>query len=297
MEKEKNKMSKISVVMSTFNRGSILSESIEAILNQTFEDFEFIIVDDASSDNTKEIIEKYKDKRIRYIKQRRNLGCTFNYHYAQELAKGKYIAHIDDDDISKENRLECQYKYMEENKDVVLSGTYIETFGETARPSWVMYDDSETIDLLMNIYNPLCHSTIMYRKDFVKENRINYDFEKICSQDYDFYKQIILTGGKISIIPEILVKYKMHSKRITDIKKTMELQIIYANEVKKELLERFFNREEYEEFNELVKDFPFNNYDAERVEKALNMIKSKSKYEKQKIDKIIEDIKNNKFRF
>lgn len=288
----------ISVVMSTYNRADMIKDSIESVLNQTFDDYEFIIVNDGSDDGTDEIINEYKDKRIRLIKNRRNLGCTFNYHYAHRLSKGKYIAHIDDDDISYPERLKKQYEYLEANQQIALAGTYIETFGENKRPSWVMYKEPEELDFLMNIYNPMCHSSIMYRKEFLDNNQINYDFEKKCSQDYDLYKQIIMKGGKLSNIDEILVKYKMHPKRITDIKETMQIQIKNADIVKKELLMRFLSEKEYTEATELLTDFPFNDYKKENAVKAINIIKERNtKYSAEMIDKITEDIRNNKFKF
>ncbi len=288
----------ISVVMSTYNRADILKETLVSVLNQTFDDYEFIIVNDGSDDNTNEIINGYKDKRIRLINNRRNLGCTFNYHYMHKLSRGKYVAHIDDDDISYPDRLKKQYNYLEANEHIALIGTYIETFGSNKRPSWVMYKEPEELDFLMNIYNPICHSSIMYRKEFLDSNQINYDFEKKCSQDYDLYKQIIIKGGKLANLEEILVKYKMHPNRITDVKETMQIQIKNADIVKKELLMRFLNEKEYNEVTELLTDFPFNEYKIENVEKAINIIKERNGiYSGEVIEKIKKDIKNNKFKF
>lgn len=292
---------KLSVVMSTYNREHLVGQTIESVLNQTFHDFEFIIIDDASCDKTCDLIKNYNDSRIKLFKNKENRGCTFNYHVAQNLAKGKYIAHIDDDDIAFPQRFEKQIEFLENNADINLLGSFIETFGENKRPSWVFYSDSEMLDFTMNFYNPICHSSIMYDSAFVRKNFINYDINCKCAQDYDFYKQFILKGGKLANLNEILVKYRMHPKRLTDEHVTQQIQIDVANKVKSELLSRFFNLEDCEKFSDLLNDFPYNNYNFENVLEGLEMLKTKAfeagKYNEQVINSVIEDVKNNKFRF
>lgn len=287
----------VSVIMSTFNRESMLKESIDSVLNQSFSDFEFIIINDASSDATVSVIESYKDSRLRLFSNRQNCGCTFNYHNANNLTNSKYIAHIDDDDIFLPNKLKKQVEFLEQNQDIDMVGTYIETFGEGARPSWVFYSKPEEIDFLMPLYNPICHSSVMYRKSFIDKHAINYDIYKKCAQDYDFYKQFLFKGGKIANIDEVLVRYRMHANRLTDIKETQDIQIFNAEQVKKELLSRYFSRDEIEEFKTLVSGFPFNNYDYENVVTAVRTLSEKGNFDTVMVEKIIEDIKNKKFVF
>ncbi len=292
---------KLSVIMSTYNRENMVLESVNSILTQTYDNFEFIIIDDNSTDNTYNLIKSLNDKRIKLFRSNRNCGCTFNYHTGQNIAKGEFIAHIDDDDISFPKRLETQINYMENNCDIVLAGTFIETFGENMRPSWVFYSDSEKINFSSNFYNPLCHSSIIYRKSFMEKNNINYDINKKCAQDYDFYKQILLKGGKISNLEEILVKYRMHKNRLTDIKQTQDIQIYNAENIKRELQARYLKPNQIEEFNSLIADFPFNNYNVNRVITAMKMLKdaimSKNEYNSNKIDEVIKDIENLRFKF
>ena len=290
-------MPNISVIMSTYNRENIILDSVYSILNQTISDFEFIIIDDASQDNTFQEIKSINDNRIRLYKNIENRGCTFNYHTAQNLARGKYIAHIDDDDISLPQRLEKQFDYMEKNPDICLSGTFIETFGENIRPSWVFYTDSDLIDLSMNFYNPLCHSSVMYRKSFMEENGINYNFNYLCAQDYELYMQILLNGGKITNIDEVLVRYKMHSDRLTDNYETQQIQIKNAENVKKKLLSRMFTPEEVMHIQELVKDFPFNKYNTDNVLEAVDLVSQKNKYKNKTVQLFKEDIKSGKYKF
>ena len=229
----------VSVIMSTYNREDFLYESVISVLNQTFENFEFIVIDDNSNDKTVEILNEINDKRLKIYKNKVNCGCTFNYHNAQNLAAGEYIAHIDDDDVWFVEKLEKQTEFMKKHKEIALLGTFIETFGENKRPSWVFDTNSDKLAFLMNFYNPICHSSIIYRKNFMLQKGVNYDIRKKCSQDYDFYKQIIEAEGKLSNLPEVLVRYRMHNKRITDIKETQNIQVFNAENTKKELLSRF----------------------------------------------------------
>ena len=110
----------LSVVMSTYNRLQMLPEAVESVLTQSFGDFEFIIIDDNSTDGTFDYLHSLRDDRIKLFKNHENKGCTFNYHIAQNIAKGKYIAHIDDDDISFPYRFERQISFLESNNEISL---------------------------------------------------------------------------------------------------------------------------------------------------------------------------------
>ena len=291
----------ISVVMSTYNRANYIAEAIDSVLMQTFKDFEFIIINDGSTDETSNILKKYKDERIIVYTNSKNCGCTFNYHNENNLVNSKYIAHIDDDDIWLQDKLKIQYEYMENHPEIAMSGTFIETFGENKRPSWVFYTNPSDIAFSMNLYNPICHSSVIYRKNFIKEKQINYDITKRCAQDFDFYKQIILKGGLISNIPEVYVKYRMHPIRLTDVKTTQKIQIEVAEQIKKELRSRYLTEKEIKLIEKLLDGFPFNEYKKADVIEAINIIengilKSGQNYE-ESVNRIKTDIINNLFTF
>lgn len=287
----------LSVVMSTYNRLQMLPDAIVSVLSQSFGDFEFIIIDDNSTDGTFDYLHSLRDDRIKLFKNHENKGCTFNYHIAQNIAKGKYIAHIDDDDISFPYRFERQISFLESNNEISLLGTFIETFGENQRPSWVFYTEPEKIDLCMNFYNPICHSSIMYRKDFVDKHFINYNLACKCAQDYDFYKQILFAGGKLANIDEILVRYRMHANRLTDIRDSQQIQIDIAEKVKKALQLRFLSEEEHKKISDLMADFPYNDYSLDNVILAISMIEKTNFYSQKLVQSLVQDIKNNLFKF
>ncbi len=124
---------KVSVIMSVYNGDKYLREAIESILNQTFTDFEFIIVNDGSTDNSLEIIESYDDERIKTINNKKNIGLTKSLNKALKFAKGKYIARQDADDVSLPNRFEKQVEYLDSHPEVALVGTSVYLIDENGK--------------------------------------------------------------------------------------------------------------------------------------------------------------------
>ena len=123
----KSNTPKISVVMSCYNRAEYSKLAIESILNQTYKDFEFIIIDDCSTDNTADVIQEYadKDERIVFIKNKQNMDYNYNLRKGFEIAKGEYIARMDDDDISMPERFEKQVEYLDKHPEITVLGTFI----------------------------------------------------------------------------------------------------------------------------------------------------------------------------
>jgi len=160
-------MPAISVLMSAYNAEKYISESIESILNQTFNDFEFIIINDGSTDNTEKIIKSYNDKRIKYISQE-NIGVSKSLNRGLKIATGKYIAKLDADDVSYPERLEEQFKFMENNPTYVVCGCYADVIDESGNYIYVYnnipsYD--EDIRKTMNYKNCFIHSSTFYRRE------------------------------------------------------------------------------------------------------------------------------------
>ena len=125
---------KATVLMPVFNGEKHLNEAINSILSQSFQDFEFLIIDDGSTDHSKKIIRSYQDKRIRFIENDRNLQLSRTLNRGIQLAKGEYILRMDADDISFPNRLEKQIQFMDQNLEIIASGSSLKLMGESI--SW-----------------------------------------------------------------------------------------------------------------------------------------------------------------
>ena len=205
---------KISVVMPVYNREQYLKESIESILNQTFTDFEFIIIDDQSTDSSWHIIQEYaaKDKRIVAVKNTGKKGCYPARNCGHRLAKGKYIAVMDSDDIALPERLQIQFDFMEQHPDIDICGSWLKSFGDyenvIQRPE--THDDIRDA-LFFDSVVP--HQTSMLRI----QNQIPYYSEDYDSaQDYELFCRLINKYKcKFANIPKALLLYRVHQNQIS----------------------------------------------------------------------------------
>lgn len=163
----------ISVIMPVFNtKEEYLKQAIESILNQTFIDFEFIIINDGSTNNAEEIILSYDDPRIKYIKNEYNLKLIKTLNKGLSLASGKYIARLDADDTCTEERLQKQFDYMEEHPNIGLLGTFITLLPEQKKLNLIT--DSKQLKIILRYgKNCLTHSSVMIRKSILTNTTLN----------------------------------------------------------------------------------------------------------------------------
>jgi glycosyltransferase involved in cell wall biosynthesis len=206
---------KITILMAVYNGEKFLREAVESILHQTFTDFELLIINDASTDKSMEILSSYEDPRIRIINNEKNLGLTKSLNKGLSFAKSNYIARMDADDISYPERLEIQYHYMEDNIDVDIVGSWIETIDENGNTINVGKNphSSEEIYYILNFRNCLTHSSIMFRKDIIVGNG-SYNETLYNAQDYELWHRISKVS-RIYQIQRVLVKWRMHDN-LTD---------------------------------------------------------------------------------
>lgn len=214
----------VSVIMSVYNTNSEwLGLAIESILQQTFNNFEFIIIDDKSTDGSVHIIQDYaeKDSRIVFLKNGTNLGLTKSLNRGLEIAKGKYIARMDSDDVSVPDRLEYQFQYMESHQDVAVTGGNVYIEGHDSDFITAYNDDADIMKFQMIFHNAgVPHPTAMIRKSFLDENHISYDETILKSQDYALWSEIMAADGKIKILPKILLEYRVHEGQISASRET-----------------------------------------------------------------------------
>jgi len=227
-------MPAISVLMSAYNAEKYISESIESILNQTFNDFEFIIINDGSTDNTEKIIKSYNDKRIKYISQE-NIGVSKSLNRGLKIATGKYIAKLDADDVSYPERLEEQFKFMENNPTYVVCGCYADVIDESGNYIYVYnnipsYD--EDIRKTMNYKNCFIHSSTFYRREIALSIGGYYEPIRQYFEDYMFFYQI-LKEGKGYNIKKPLIKYRIAPDSITSRYKNKKYKQLINSVVKR----------------------------------------------------------------
>ncbi|MDD3012238.1 MAG: glycosyltransferase family 2 protein [Candidatus Gastranaerophilales bacterium] len=202
----------ITVLMPVYNSEKYLKESIESILNQTFKDFEFLILNDGSTDQSVNIIESYSDSRIRLIHNEQNLGLISTLNRGIDLSQGKYIARMDSDDISFPERLEKQFKLMEEKKDIGICGTLFQVFGKhNYIPNHPENTELIKAYLIFGCY--IGHPTIMIRKSILEQHDLKYDDNFKHAEDYELWTRVI-KYSKFTNIQEILLHYRSHDSQI-----------------------------------------------------------------------------------
>ncbi len=211
--------------MPAYNTEKYIGEAIESILNQTFKDFEFIIVDDGSSDKTWEIIQEYarKDDRIVALRNKKNSKICITLNNGIVIAKGKYIARMDADDWSYPDRLEKQYKFMEENPEVAISGGTMEVCDEKMnvlnKRTYNLSD--EEIRKKLFRYSPFSHPLVIIRKNILDKTGF-YNPELVYAEDYDLYFRIGMFS-KFGNLKDTILRYRMMKNNSTSRKlKEME---------------------------------------------------------------------------
>jgi glycosyltransferase involved in cell wall biosynthesis len=225
-----NKIS-ISVLMPAYNCENFLDEAIISILNQSFKDFEFIIIDDGSTDKSWQIIQKYakQDKRIVALQNNRNLRITKTLNRGLKLAKGKFIVRMDADDWSYPIRLEKQYKFMTEHPEIGVSGGSIHICDETLKVLNIRrypLTDERARKIIFR-YSPFAHPATIWNVKYLKEVG-GYNENIPLSQDYELYFRI----GKISKfgnLPDVLLNLRTHNDSSSIIRgKFQEQYTIYS---------------------------------------------------------------------
>lgn len=210
---------RISVIMPVYNASAYLAESIESILNQTFKNFELIILNDCSTDNSKDIIEHFlsKDNRILFIDKKQNVGPASLRNEGIELAKGEFIALNDSDDISLPTRFEKQLKVFENDVNLCVCGSWYTIFGEGLKNKIIKNTEEDAklkVDFLDNCH--IGNSTVTFRKALIGNNRFNPDY--VPAEDYELWARLI-KNTKFYNIQESLLLYRWHSTNISQTKK------------------------------------------------------------------------------
>jgi glycosyltransferase involved in cell wall biosynthesis len=210
------KIPEISVILTVYNGECYISKAIESILTQTFRDFELIVINDGSNDTTSKIIELFSDPRIVYLQNEKNCGIAKSLNRGLCIAKGRYIAIMDADDISMPERFSKQFEFLENNPEIGVCGTWINVIDTAGN----LVDNcrypvsSKVISYLLLFYNCIANPTTMYRKKIVMDVG-NYNTEFIASMDYDLWTRII-GHYKFSNMPEFLLDYRIHGGNISN---------------------------------------------------------------------------------
>jgi hypothetical protein len=199
---------KITVLMSVFNEQTYLREAVDSVLNQTFGDFEFLIIDDGSEEPLEDFINQYRDPRIRVFRQK-NVGLARSLNRGLRLARGDYMARMDADDVCRTDRFDLQIREMEAHPKIDLLGSFFDVIDEKGRLIETKELITDPIYRLwrLQFHNNYGHGTVMSKKQAVLRQGM-YDDTLLYAQDYDLWSRISRKENT-GIIPEVLYHYRM----------------------------------------------------------------------------------------
>lgn len=198
--------------MPVFNCEKYIDEAIQSILDQTFQNFELLIIDDGSTDTTAYKISTYKDSRIRSIRFDSNEGLINALNYGLSQAKGKYIARMDADDISHPKRLESQVNFLEVHSEHVLCGMSVQIL-PTCQKKFPLFSDNE-IRAGFLFSNVFYHSSVMFRSKVIFDHNLRYNLNYLGCEDYQLWIELG-NYGKFSNLREIGLTYRIHDGQVT----------------------------------------------------------------------------------
>lgn len=204
----------VSIIMPVYNTAPFLREAMDSMLSQTFSDFELIVLNDCSPDNAEEILDAYDDPRIVRYRGEKNVGLSNVLNIGIELARGKYIARMDSDDISLPNRLQVQVDYLEAHPEIDLVSAGMQLFGDKDE-IWVREQDFEELKICALFYSPVLHASSMWRKDAFEKQGLRFRQEMVPSEDYDLWTRALVKGLKLVNLPEVLYQYRIHGTQAT----------------------------------------------------------------------------------
>lgn len=307
------KDSKVTVLMSVYNGEKYLREAIDSILNQTFRNFEFLIINDGSTDRTAEILESYNDPRIKIINNERNMGLTKSLNKGLKMARGEYIARMDADDISEPNRLKKQVEFLDMHPSIGVVGINSYIIDESGNILTKMERPTSHEKIIAKILgeNQMVHGSLMMRKKLL-ETRGYYDEEFVLAQDYELLLRLS-SITKLANLSEQLHRWRRDTSRGISTTKR-KYQIAVRDKIRKVFLEKNYSLDKnyinlvldnflsnpkdpilYEYLTKILKDISFIPYFLIKLKIFLYSLKKKGIYPKNilwLIKKVIKPIRD-----
>ena len=204
----------VSILMPVYKTAPYLREAMDSMLSQTFTDFELIVLDDCSPDNAGEILDSYTDPRIVRYKGEKNAGLSNVLNVGIGMARGKYIARMDSDDLSMPERLQIQVDYLEAHPDIDLVSVGMQLFGAKDEV-WLREQDPEKVKIIALFHSPILHASSMWRRDSFEKHGLRFRQEMVPAEDYDLWTRALVKGLRLVNLRQVLYKYRIHPEQAT----------------------------------------------------------------------------------
>lgn len=202
----------VSILMPVFKTAQYLREAMDSMLTQTLPDFELIVLNDCSPDNAEEILDSYTDPRIVRYKGEKNAGLSNVLNVGIEMARGKYIARMDSDDLSMPERLQIQVDYLEAHPDIDLVSVGMQLFG-AKEEVWLREQDPEKNKIIALFHSPILHASSMWKKDSFEKYGLRFRQEMVPSEDYDLWTRAFVKGLRFVNLRQVLYMYRIHPEQ------------------------------------------------------------------------------------
>lgn len=216
---------KVTVLMPVYNVAQYVGEAIGSILDQTYSDFELLVINDGSTDATREKVLSFTDSRIRFVENERNIGLANTLNRGIELAHGEYIARMDGDDISVPERLEKQVAVLDRHAEIAICGAGYRFFG--ARNYAAIYPERDAA-IKAGLLFGCCMIIPLFRREAILQSGLRYNQNYFPAEDYHFWTQCALKGLQMYNIPEILFHYRMHESQVSEVMSNQPAMTIHV---------------------------------------------------------------------
>ena len=205
----------VSILMPVYKTSQFLREAMDSILSQTFNDFELIVLNDCSPDDAEEVLDGYDDPRIVRYKGIRNQGLANILNVGMDMARGRYVARMDSDDISLPERLELQVKYLENHPDTDLCSCGMRMFGSKC-DTWIRESEPEKVKITALFYSPILHASSVWRRESFDRFGLRFRQEMVPAEDYDLWCRALAHGLKMVNLPDCLYLYRIRPDQATE---------------------------------------------------------------------------------
>lgn len=274
---------KVTIFMAVYNGAKYLRQAMDSALNQTYRNFELLIIDDGSTDESLGIIGSYQDERIRLLRNDRNMGLFETRKRGVEEARGKYFATLDCDDIAPLNRLEIQLQYFKTNPESAVCAGRIKYIDEASNHTGqvsIIKGDQDFLRSLLIFTNFLYNSTTMIRTNILKEFQYRPGYEP--AEDFDLFERIT-TKYQIGVLPDLLSYYRVHTSNTSNLKSQNRKR------AEREIIERQLQRYGFSftdddigiHLNFTTNEFEFDRYKVKDYAKWLHHLTRQNKEKKQ----------------
>lgn len=235
----------ISVILPCYNAEKFLPLAVDSILNQTYKNFELIIIDDGSTDNSNSFLHKIQDPRVRVLLNDKNQGLIFTLNRGISEARAEFISRMDADDIATPNRLRIQLDYLQKNA-LDLVGCNAKIFGVETRRILTYPQHEDAIRLMALFASPFAHPTVLGRR---KVFELLYSQEYPHAEDYELWTRVLAAGFRCGNVPQVLLNYREHANQISKTK--AEQQQASFRKALKKYAENTLDKEGFECFERL----------------------------------------------